>query len=69
MAQAMPLLVKAAGLLSKDEQDLFCYHEIPAGARHYMCGPNEEDQPVLSHLFINEDIVRDTGAWELMVQA
>ncbi len=69
MAQAMPPLVKAAGPLSKDEQDLIGYYGMPAGARRYICGSNNEDEPVLSHLFVNEDIVRNAVAWELRVEA
>ncbi len=68
-AQAMPPLVKAVGPLSIDEQDLISYHEMPAGARHYICGPNGEDEPVRSHFFVNEDMIRDAGVWELIVKA
>jgi ligand-binding sensor protein len=69
MAQAMPPLAKAAGPLSKDEQDLIGYHEMPAGTRRSICRPKDEDEPVISHPFVNEDMVRDVGAWELMVEA
>ncbi len=62
MARATPPLVKAAGPLSKNEQDIIGYHEMPAGARRYICGPNEEYEPVLSYLFVYEDMVRDAGA-------
>ncbi len=69
MAQAMPPLVKTAGPLSKDEQGLIGYHEMPAGAQRYICGLNDEDELVLSHHSVNEDMVRDAEAWELMVEA
>jgi hypothetical protein len=62
MAQAMPPLVMAAGSRPNEEQDLIGYHEMPAGARRYICGPNEADEPVLSHLFVNEEMVKDAGA-------
>ncbi len=64
MAQAMPPLVKAAGPLSKEEQDVIGYHEMPADTRRYICGPNDEHELVLSHLFENEDRIRDARAWE-----
>ncbi len=62
MAQAMHPLVMAAGSLSNEEQDLIGYHEIPAGARCYICGLNEDDERVPSHLFVNEEMVKDAGA-------
>ncbi len=42
MAQSMPPLVMAAGPLSNEEQDLIGYHEMPAGDRRYICGPNKK---------------------------
>ncbi len=67
-AQAMPSLVMAADPLSNEEEDHIGYHEMLAGARHYICGPNEEDELVFSHLFVNVEMVKDAGAWQLMVK-
>jgi hypothetical protein len=69
MAQAMPPLIKATGSLPKEEQDSICYHEMPAGAGHYICGPNKDDELVLSHLFVPKHMVRDAWAWDHMAEA
>jgi hypothetical protein len=53
----MPPLIKAAGRLSKDEQNLIGYNEMPAGAQCYIYVPNNENKFVLSHLTVNEDMV------------
>jgi hypothetical protein len=65
MAQAMPPLMKVPCPLTAEEEVLIGYSKMDAGRKRYVCGPDDGDEKVLSHVFVDESLVISAGAKEL----
>jgi hypothetical protein len=69
MAEAMPPLLGSGRPLTAGEDEMVKYYQMLAGVPRYVCGPNADNAPVLSDLYLDEQMVIDAGARALMEEA
>ncbi len=66
MAQAMPPLMKVPCPLTAVEEDSIEYYKMDARRKRYICGPDDGDEKVLSHVFVDESMVISAGGKALL---
>jgi hypothetical protein len=68
MAQAMPPLIKAARPFTRTEEARIGYQVMDARLKHFVCGHTDVDLPVLSHVFVDEEMAIAAGANDMIVE-
>ncbi len=64
----MPPLMEVARQLTPFEENKIGCHLLDAGQKRYVYGPNDDNTPVLSYVFIDKRIVIAAGAKKMIAK-